>query len=97
MPISKQDIIAIIAQRLFDKDRDAVTFSQIATVLQALSMEDKQRIADAVSNRNTDAVGKLIMNAVLSVGRQRAINRATQMLASDEISLADLMEWLGED
>ena len=87
--MTKAELVAFLARRKADADVQAVVWADVVAAVQAMDAGTKDSIVQAVRARRVD-VGRIIVQAVVTLIEQRAVTAVQTALADDTLTVTEL-------
>ncbi len=87
--MTKAELVDLLARRKAEADIRSIGWPDIVAAVQALTAEQRQTIVEAVRARRVD-VGRLLVQAVVSLIEQRAETAVQNALADDTLTVTEL-------
>jgi hypothetical protein len=87
--VTKAELVDLLARRKAEADIRSIGWPDIVAAVQALTAEQRQTIVEAVRARRVD-VGRLLVQAVVSLIEQRAETAVQNALADDTLTVTEL-------
>ena len=90
MAKTKQEITDIISERLYISHYNALTFSDLSSVVGGLSAAGKAALLEAILGGQDAKVGQFLRKEMIAFARANADVEATSLMADDVLTLAEL-------
>jgi len=87
---TRDEIITIIANKLYNKHYDALTFNDLKTNVVALNTVKQAKLLDGILTGKDADVGAFLRELMVATAEANAMTEATSLMADDNLTLAEL-------
>ena len=87
---TKDELITLIAGKLYDKHYQALTFNDLKTRVAALNTTKQGKLMDGILEGHDADVGKFLRLEMVAEAEANAIVEATSLMADDNLTLTEL-------
>jgi len=87
---TKQELEAVLAKRLSNKDLSNATFGDIKNAVKTLTPQETGNLVTAVQNQNIDRIGAIIFGSTKRLIKTTTAAEAATILADDSMDLEEI-------